>query len=140
MGKVFKVFDNKVKEVVALKLLKPEIAAHEEIIERFSKELKFARKIVHKNVGRMYDINEENGTHYILMEYVPGEDLKSFIARSRQLAIATAISIAMQIIEGLKEAHRLGVIHRDQKDRNFLYALGPKSSVSNSESTLPLTK
>jgi serine/threonine protein kinase len=120
MGKVLKVFDNKVKEVVALKLLKPEIAAHEEIIERFSKELKFARKIVHKNVGRMYDINEENGIHYILMEYVPGEDLKSFIIRSRQLAIATAISIAMQILEGLKEAHRLGVVHRDLKPQNIM--------------------
>ncbi len=120
MGKVLKVFDSKVKEVVALKLLKPEIAAHEEIIERFSKELKFARKIVHKNVGRMYDINEENGIHYILMEYVPGEDLKSFIIRSRQLAIATAISIAMQILEGLKEAHRLGVVHRDLKPQNIM--------------------
>jgi serine/threonine protein kinase len=120
MGKVLKVFDSKVKEVVALKLLKPEIAAHEEIIERFRNELKFARKIVHKNVGRMYDINEEKGTHYILMEYVPGEDLKSFITRSRQLAVATALSIAMQILEGLKEAHRLGVVHRDLKPQNIM--------------------
>ncbi len=120
MGKVLKVFDSKVKEVVALKLLKPEIAAHEEIIERFRNELKFARKIVHKNVGRMYDINEENGIHYILMEYVSGEDLKSFIIRSRQLAIATAISLAMQILEGLKEAHRLGVVHRDLKPQNIM--------------------
>jgi len=120
MGKVFKVFDNKIKEVVALKLLKPEIAADDKTIERFSNELKFARKIVHKNVGRMYDLNEEKGTHYILMEYVPGENLKSFIIRSRQLAIGTAISIAMQISEGLKEAHRLGVVHRDLKPQNII--------------------
>jgi serine/threonine protein kinase len=120
MGRVFKVFDSKIKEVVALKLLNPEIAADEETIERFSNELKFARKIVHKNVGRMYDLNEEKGTHYILMEYVPGEDLKSFIIRSRQLAIGTAISIAVQISEGLKEAHRLGVVHRDLKPQNIM--------------------
>ena len=120
MGRVFKVFDSKIKEVVALKLLNPEIAADEETLERFSNELKFARKIVHKNVGRMYDLNEEKGTHYILMEYVPGEDLKSFIIRSRQLAIGTAISIAVQISEGLKEAHRLGVVHRDLKPQNIM--------------------
>jgi serine/threonine protein kinase len=120
MGKVFKVFDSKIKEVVALKLLNPEIAAHEKLIERFRNELKFARKIVHKNVGRMYDLNEEKGTHYILMEYVPGEDLKSFIIRSRQLAIGTAMSMAMQITEGLKEAHRLGVVHRDLKPQNIM--------------------
>jgi len=59
MGKVYKVFDKKVKEEVALKLLKPEISSDDKTIERFSNELKFARKIVHKNVGRMYDINEE---------------------------------------------------------------------------------
>jgi len=120
MGKVFKVFDSKIKEVVALKVLNPDIAAHEETIERFRNELKFARKIVHKNVGRMYDINEEQGTHYILMEYVPGEDLKSFVVRSRQLATPTAMSMAVQIAEGLQEAHRLGVIHRDLKPQNIM--------------------
>jgi len=120
MGKVLKVFDNKIKEVVALKLLKPEIAAQAKTIDRFSDELKFARKIIHKNVGRMYDLNEEKGTHYITMEYVPGEDLKSFIIRSRQLAVGTAVSIAMQISAGLTEAHRLGVIHRDLKPQNIM--------------------
>jgi len=120
MGRVFKVFDSKIKEVVALKLLNPDIATHEETIERFRNELKFARKIVHKNVGRMYDINEEKGTHYILMEYVPGEDLKSFIRRSRQLTVGTAIAIAKQVCEGLAEAHRLGVVHRDLKPQNIM--------------------
>ena len=120
MGRVFKVFDTKIKEVVAVKLLKPEIAFQAKAIERFSSELKFARKIVHKNVGRMYDLNEEKGTHYITMEYVPGEDLKSFILRSRQLAVGTAVSIAIQISEGLAEAHRLGVIHRDLKPQNIM--------------------
>ena len=120
MGKVLKVFDSRIKEVVALKLLNPDIAAHEETIERFRNELKFARKIVHKNVGRMYDINEEKGIHYILMEYVPGEDLKSFIRRSRQLTVGTAIAIAKQVCEGLAEAHRLGVVHRDLKPQNIM--------------------
>ncbi len=120
MARVYKVFDKKIKEEVALKLLKPEIAADEKTIERFSNELKFARKIVHKNVGRMYDINEEEGTHYITLEYVPGEDLKSFIKRSGQLTVGKAISVAKQVCEGLTEAQRLGVVHRDLKPQNIM--------------------
>ncbi|TET74478.1 MAG: tetratricopeptide repeat protein [Candidatus Aminicenantes bacterium] len=120
MARVYKVFDKKIKEEVALKLLKPEIAADEKTIERFSNELKFARKIVHKNVGRMYDINEEEGTHYITLEYVPGEDLKSFIKRSEQLTVGKAISVAKQVCEGLTEAQRLGVVHRDLKPQNIM--------------------
>jgi serine/threonine protein kinase/Tfp pilus assembly protein PilF len=120
MGKVYKVFDKKIKEEVALKLLKSEIAADEKTIQRFSNELKLARKIVHKNVGRMYDINEEKDTHYITMEYVPGEDLKSFIRRARQLTVGAAVSIAKQVCDGLAEAHKLGVVHRDLKPQNIM--------------------
>ncbi len=79
MGKVFRVFDKKLKEEVALKLIKPEIAADKKTLERFSNELKMARKIVHKNVGRMYELMEDKGTHFITMEYVPGQDLKGLI-------------------------------------------------------------
>ncbi len=120
MGKVFRVEDKKIKEEVALKLIKPEIAADKKTIERFSNELKFARKIAHRNVCKMYDLGEEEGTYYITMEYVPGEDLKSFIRRSRQLNVGTAISLAKQVSEGLSEAHRLGVVHRDLKPQNVM--------------------
>jgi len=120
MGKVFRVEDKKIKEEIALKLIKPEIAADKKTIERFSNELKFARKIAHRNVCKMYDLGEEEGTYYITMEYVPGEDLKSFIRRSRQLNVGTAISLAKQVSEGLSEAHRLGVVHRDLKPQNVM--------------------
>jgi serine/threonine protein kinase/lipopolysaccharide biosynthesis regulator YciM len=120
MGKVYRVEDKKIKEEIALKLIKPEIAADKKTIERFSNELKFARKIAHRNVCKMYDLGEEEGTYYITMEYVPGEDLKSFIRRSRQLTIGTAISLAKQVSEGLLEAHRLGVVHRDLKPQNVM--------------------
>jgi len=119
MGNVYKVFDKKIKEEVALKILKPEIA-DEKTIERFSSELKLARKIRHENVCQMYDINEEEGTHYITMEYVAGEDLKSFIRRVGQLPVGKTISIAMQVCEGLSEAHKLGVVHRDLKPQNIM--------------------
>jgi serine/threonine protein kinase/Tfp pilus assembly protein PilF len=120
MGKVYKVFDKKIKEKVALKLLKPEIGTDRKTIERFSNELKFARKISHRNVCRMYDLGEEEGNHYITMEYVPGEDLKSTIIRVGQLSVGKTIFIAKQVCEGLAEAHKLGVVHRDLKPQNIM--------------------
>jgi len=120
MGKVYKADDIELKEKVALKLIKSEISSDKNTVERFQNELKFARKIVHKNVGRMYDLGKEKGNYYITMEYVEGQDLKGLIRQSGQLAIGTTISIAKQICEGLVEAHRLGVMHRDLKPSNIM--------------------
>ncbi len=120
MGKVYKAQDKKIKETVALKLIKPEIASDKKTIERFSNEMKFARKVSHRNVCRMYDLGEEKGSHFITMEYVPGEDLKGMIRMMGQLGAGKAISIAKQVCEGLEEAHRLGVVHRDLKPSNIM--------------------
>jgi len=120
MGKVYKAHDTEIKEKIALKLLKPEIAADEKTIERFRNEIRLARKIVHKNVGRMYDLGKEEGSYYITMEFVPGQDLKGLIRQSRQLTVGTTINIAKQVCEGLGEAHRLGVVHRDLKPSNIM--------------------
>ncbi|MFB0564435.1 MAG: protein kinase [Candidatus Aminicenantaceae bacterium] len=120
MGKVYRVEDKKIKEEVALKLIKPEIASDKKTIERFSNELKMARKIAHRNVCKMYDLGEEKGTHYITMEYVPGENLKRMIKMMGQLSAAQVIFIAKQVCEGLAEAHRLGVVHRDLKSSNII--------------------
>ena len=120
MGKVYKAHDTDLKEKVAIKLLKPEIAADKKTIERFKNELKFARKIRHKNVCQMYDLNKEKGAHYITMEYVDGKDLKSMIRMMGQLSSGKTIFIAKQVCEGLVEAHRLGVVHRDLKPQNIM--------------------
>jgi len=120
MGRVYRVFDKKVDGEVALKLINSEISSDKKTVERFRNELKIARDITHKNVCRMYDLNEDHGTHYITMEYVPGGDLKRFIRRSKQLGISTALSIAKQICEGLEEAHNLGIVHRDLKPQNIM--------------------
>ncbi len=120
MGKVYKVFDTEIQAKMALKLIKPEVSADKTTIERFRNELKIARDISHKNICRMYDLGKEAGNYFITMEYVSGEDLKSFIRRSRQLVVGTAIFIAKQVCEGLAEAHRLGVVHRDLKPGNIM--------------------
>ena len=120
MGLVYRVEDKKTREEVALKIIKNEIIEDRETVERFSNELKLARKIAHRNVCKMYHLAEIEGIHYLTMEYIPGEDLKSMIRMSGQLGIGTAINIARQIGEGLAEAHRQGVIHRDLKPKNIM--------------------
>jgi serine/threonine protein kinase/Tfp pilus assembly protein PilF len=120
MGKVYKVFDTKIKEKVALKLIRPEVAADKDTIERFSNELRLARKISHRNVCRMFDLGEAEGAHFITMEYVAGQDLRGLVRQTGRLTAGKAVSIARQVCEGLEEAHRLGVIHRDLKPGNIL--------------------
>jgi serine/threonine-protein kinase len=120
MGRVYRVLDKELKEEVALKLIKPEIASDKKTLERFNNELRLSRKIIHKNVGRMYELMDHQGTRFITMEYVRGEDLRSSIRRFGQLPIAKSLSIAKQICEGLSEAHRLGVVHRDLKSSNIM--------------------
>jgi serine/threonine protein kinase len=120
MGKVYKAFDTKIKENIALKLLRPEIGMDEETIERFRNEIKLARKISQRHVCRVYDLGEDGLTFFITMEYVPGENLKSFIRRSGNLTEAKAVTLARQIAEGMAEAHAHGVIHRDLKPQNVM--------------------
>jgi serine/threonine protein kinase/tetratricopeptide (TPR) repeat protein len=120
MGKVYKVLDKETNEKIALKLIKPEIASDKKTVERFRNELTTARKIVQKNVCRMYDLNKEKGNYYITMEYISGQDLKGLIRQTGQLTVGKAVSIAKQICDGLAEAHSLGVVHRDLKPNNIM--------------------
>jgi serine/threonine protein kinase/Flp pilus assembly protein TadD len=120
MGRVYKVHDTELNEKVALKLLRPEVAADAETVERFRNELKSARTVVHKNVCRMFDIGRAEGAPYITMEYVHGEDLKRLIRKIGQLPAGRAVSIAGQIAGGLTEAHGHGIVHRDLKPQNIM--------------------
>jgi serine/threonine protein kinase/tetratricopeptide (TPR) repeat protein len=120
MGRVYKVFDTDIKEKIALKLLRPEIALDKETVERFANELKLARKIGHRNVCRMFDLGKAEGTTFITMEYVHGEDLKSMIRMSGSLSLGMLLSVGKQISDGLAEAHGLGVVHRDLKPQNIM--------------------
>ncbi|MBN1270844.1 MAG: protein kinase [Candidatus Aminicenantes bacterium] len=120
MGNVYKAYDTEIKEKVALKLLKKEVSSDAKTIERFRNEIRLARKISHKNVGRMFDLGKEEDRYFITMEYVDGQDLKGLIRQSDHLAVDTAVKIARQVCEGLAEAHRMGVVHRDLKPGNIM--------------------
>ncbi|MEN6311047.1 MAG: protein kinase, partial [Acidobacteriota bacterium] len=93
MGQVYKAHDLDVHEDIALKLIRTEIAANPRIIQRFRNELKLTRRIAHRNVCRMFDLVKDGSTHFIVMEYVPGEDLKSTIRRIGPLTIRKAVDI-----------------------------------------------
>lgn len=120
MGNVYKARDRETGETVALKLLKPEIASDQAMMDRFKNELLFARKITHKNVCRVHEFNRLGGIAYTSMEFVEGESLRSVLNRFGGLPVRKAISVTEQICSGLKEAHAQGIVHRDLKPENVM--------------------
>lgn len=120
MGILYKVRDLETSEIVALKVLKPEIASDPEVQENFKRELCLARKITHKNVCRIYDFSRSNGTACTSMELVEGESLSAKLSRSGALPLGEAMDIARQVCAGLHEAHAQGIVHRDLKPANVM--------------------
>ncbi len=120
MGVVYRARDRETDETVALKALKPEIAADPRLHERFKNEMRLARKITHRNVCRIFDIHRTPTGAYISMEYVEGESLRQMLRRSGRLPLRTAIEILRQMCAGLREAQNQGVVHRDLKPENVM--------------------
>jgi TolB-like protein/tetratricopeptide (TPR) repeat protein len=120
MGRVYKALDKEISETIALKVLVPEFSLDERMIERFRNELKLARRIAHKNVCRIFDLGNCEGTYFITMEYVSGDTLKNIVRMMGAFAPGRALSVAGQVCDGLAEAHRLGVVHRDLKSANIM--------------------
>ncbi|MGH9757462.1 MAG: serine/threonine protein kinase, partial [Candidatus Acidiferrales bacterium] len=120
MGNVYKARDRETGEIVALKLLKQEIASDQAMMDRFKNELLFARKITHKNVCRVYDFNRLGGIACTSMEFVEGESLRSVFTRFGGLPLRKSVHLALQICSGLKEAHAQGIVHRDLKPENVM--------------------
>ncbi len=120
MGVVYKAHDLETGEVVALKVLKPEIASNPAVLERFKNEVRLARKITHRNVCRTYEFGRADAVAYISMEYVDGESLRAVLNRFGGLPPAKTFAVAREICAGLAEAHQQGVIHRDLKPENVM--------------------
>ena len=129
MGIVYCARDRETSEVVALKVLKPEVASRPDLIDRFKAELRLARKITHKNVCRTYELLRFDDTVAISMEFVEGESLRSILGRFAGVPLRRGLEWAQQICDGLSEAHTQGVVHRDLKPENILIDRGGQAKI-----------
>jgi hypothetical protein len=120
MGEVYRVNDLLLGQTVALKFLPAQLTADESTRERFRNEVRIARQVSHPNVCRVYDIGDAEGSTWLSMEYVDGEDLASLLRRIGRLPPDKAMQIAGQLCAGLAAAHDKGVLHRDLKPRNIM--------------------
>src|SRR5713226_10417901 len=120
MGTVYKAVDREVDHIVALKLIRPELAAHPAILARFKQELLTARQVTHRNVIRIHDLSEVDGVKFITMEFVEGCDLRKLLLDNGKLPPERAVEIIQQVCLALEAAHSAGVIHRDLKPQNIM--------------------
>jgi len=120
MGAVYKATDREVDRIVALKVIRPELASNPAIIQRFKQELILARQVTHRNVIRIYDLGEADSVKFITMEFVEGQDLRSLLSERGKLPPAEAVEIMQQVCHALEAAHTEGVIHRDLKPQNIM--------------------
>ncbi len=122
MARVYRGRDLLLKRVVAVKILKDQMTGDAAFIRRFEREAQSAAALSHPHIVNIYDVGEEEGTYFMIMEYVEGYNLKDYIRQSGRLPVSEAISIARQIAEALEKAHRAGVVHRDIKPQNILFS------------------
>ncbi len=120
MGAVYKAADREVDRIVAVKVIRPEMASNPEILARFKQELLLSSKVTDRNVIRIYDLGEAQGVKFITMEYMEGENLHKILKERGKLEVAEAVEIMEQVASGLAAAHREGIIHRDLKPANIM--------------------
>jgi serine/threonine protein kinase len=129
MGAVYKAWDRELERLVALKVIRSELASNPEALRRFKQELILARQVTHRNVIRIYDLGEANGAKFITMEYIEGRDLKALLNERGKLPSEEAARIITQVASALEAAHAEGVIHRDLKPQNIMMDAQGKVSV-----------
>jgi eukaryotic-like serine/threonine-protein kinase len=120
MAEVFRAFDTTLDRPVAVKILAPQYATDPGFVDRFRREAQAAARLNHPNVVGVYDSGSDDGTHYIVMEYIEGRTLADFLAKGGRLEPTKAVEITMHIADALEAAHAQGVIHRDIKTGNVM--------------------
>ena len=130
MAEVFKGKDHKLNRFVAVKVLKEEFRGNEGFVKKFKEEAQAAARLAHPNIVNVYDVGDENGIYYIVMELVEGITLKNYIERKGNLTIKEATSIAIQVCAGLEVAHNNNIVHRDIKPQNIIISREGKVKVT----------
>ncbi|MCR5094800.1 MAG: Stk1 family PASTA domain-containing Ser/Thr kinase [Lachnospiraceae bacterium] len=130
MSDVYKAIDHKLNRPVAVKVLKQEFAENSNFVSKFRVEAQAAAGLMHQNIVNVYDVGEERGIHYIVMELVDGITLKKYIEKKQRLTVKEAVSIAIQVAMGLEAAHNNHIIHRDIKPQNIIVSKEGKVKVT----------
>jgi serine/threonine protein kinase/tetratricopeptide (TPR) repeat protein len=118
-GAVYKAVDNKLGRTVVIKVIPPELSAKESNLKRFEREARLASSLDHPNICTIFDLDEQDGTHFIAMQYVEGKNVRQLVA-GRPLELKTALLIGLQVADALAAAHSRGIIHRDIKSGNVM--------------------
>lgn len=129
MSDVYKAKDHVLGRFVAIKVLKPEFSEDRGFVAKFRTEAQSAAGLEHPNIVNIYDVGSEEGLHYIVMEYVEGITLKTYIEKKGQLSFKEAVSIAIQVARGIEAAHNKQIIHRDIKPQNIMISTEGKVKV-----------
>lgn len=130
MADVYKAKDQRLNRFVAIKVLKPEYSSDKSFVNKFRGEAQSAAGLSHPNIVNVYDVGDDSGLHYIVMELVEGITLKRFIERKGKLDIKEAVGIGIQIAQGMEAAHDNHIIHRDIKPQNIIISRDGKVKVT----------
>lgn len=130
MARVYRARDLLLKRTVAVKVLKDQMTGDAAFIRRFEREAQSAAALSHPHIVNIYDVGEEEGTYFMVMEYVDGNNLKEYIREKGPLSAHEAVRITRKIAEALEKAHAAGVIHRDIKPQNILFSREGKVKVT----------
>jgi len=120
MGAVYQARDTELDRMVAIKVIRPDLAGNPEILQRFKQELILAREVTHRNVVRIFDLGEAGGVKFITMEFIEGQDLRSLLTQKGKFAPEEAVEVIEQVCLALEAAHAAGVVHRDLKPQNIM--------------------
>src|SRR5262249_26118493 len=123
MGEVYKARDTRLERTVALKILPDTLAADPQFRERFDREAKAISQLTHPDICVLYDVGQQDGTAFLVMEYLEGETLEHRL-RKGALPLDQALQYAIQIVDALSAAHRRGIVHRDLKPGNIILTKG----------------
>ena len=120
MANVYLAQDTILDRKVAIKVLRGDLANDEKFIRRFQREALSASSLSHPNIVEMYDVGEDNGSHYIVMEYIEGKTVKQLLKKRGNLTVSEAVDIMLQLTDGISHAHDSYIIHRDLKPQNIM--------------------
>ena len=130
MADVYKAMDHKLNRYVAVKVLKPEFREDATFVKKFRSEAQAAAGLTHPNIVSVFDVGDDEGVYYIVMELIEGITLKEYISKRGKLKVKEATSIAIQVCMGLDAAHRHGIVHRDVKPQNIIISTDGKVKVT----------